>query len=109
MMHQKEDCKQYNDYFDLMISEIDRANSIMTEFLALSKDKATEFKACRLDEIVNQLLSAHHGRCPSIDINVRGQVEEKNSSPALEASENPQVISNLEGMALEGPMRREAF
>ncbi|HZK18940.1 MAG TPA: ATP-binding protein, partial [Clostridia bacterium] len=50
--------KRYNDhlhYFDLMISEIDRINSILMEFLALTKSKPTELKKQNLNSIVEIL------------------------------------------------------
>jgi len=44
------------EYFSLMIEEIDRANSIITEYLALSKDRVVEKKIINLNEIITRLL-----------------------------------------------------
>jgi len=52
----KEDCLKYKGYFDLMISELDRANSIITEYLKLAKDKAMDLKVQNLNTIVLALL-----------------------------------------------------
>ncbi|MBC2725448.1 MAG: PAS domain S-box protein [Desulfosporosinus sp.] len=41
--------------FDLMISEVDRANSIITEFLSLAQTKKTELKLQNLNDILEQL------------------------------------------------------
>ena len=41
--------------FDLMISELDRANSIITEFLSLAQLKQTELKSQNLNDILNNL------------------------------------------------------
>jgi len=41
--------------FDLMISELDRANAIITEFLSLAQIKQTELKSKNLNEILNNL------------------------------------------------------
>ena len=41
--------------FDLMISELDRANAIITEFLSLAQIKQTELKFKNLNEILNNL------------------------------------------------------
>lgn len=41
--------------FDLMISELDRANSIITEFLSLAQMKQTDLKTKNLNEILNSL------------------------------------------------------
>lgn len=41
--------------FELMISELDRANSIITEFLSLAQTKQTELKPQNLNDILNKL------------------------------------------------------
>ena len=41
--------------FDLMISELDRANAIITEFLSLAQTKRTELKTQNLNDILNNL------------------------------------------------------
>jgi len=41
--------------FDLMISELDRANSIITEFLSLAQTKQTVLKSQNLNDILNKL------------------------------------------------------
>jgi len=41
--------------FDLMISELDRANSIITEFLALTRNQPTKLKYQNLNDLLNNL------------------------------------------------------
>ncbi len=48
----KEDCRKYNEYYDLMIQELDRANSIITEFLSMAKDRPVNYKMQNLTKIV---------------------------------------------------------
>lgn len=43
------------DLFDLMIEELDRANSIITEFLSLAKNKALDFKEYNLNSILQNI------------------------------------------------------
>lgn len=43
------------DYFELMVSELDRANSIITEFLSLAKDKAVNLRPQNPNHIVGVL------------------------------------------------------
>ena len=45
----------YKEHLDLMIEELDRANTIITEFLSLAKDKAVEQKPQNLNHIVQAL------------------------------------------------------
>lgn len=52
----KESSSRFSEYIPLMISELDRANSIITEFLAISRTKATEFAPHNLNDIINSIL-----------------------------------------------------
>lgn len=52
----KPDCSQYKEYYDLMIDELDRANSILTEFLSLSKQEVSVQKVRNLNHIIQALL-----------------------------------------------------
>jgi signal transduction histidine kinase len=46
---------QFKGYFNLMIEELDRVNSIITEFLSLAKNKAVNLKPQNLNSIVKAL------------------------------------------------------
>ncbi len=56
MLGEKDDCTKYKDYFSLMIEELDRANSIITEYLSLAKNKPVELKRQNLNRIVSAIL-----------------------------------------------------
>ncbi|MFA4884734.1 MAG: ATP-binding protein, partial [Desulfotomaculaceae bacterium] len=56
MLGEKDDCTKYKDYFSLMIEELDRANSIITEYLSLAKNKPVELKRQNLNRIVTVIL-----------------------------------------------------
>ena len=43
------------DYYDLMISELDRANGIITEFLSIAKTKTELYTVVRLNNLVDSL------------------------------------------------------
>ncbi len=55
MLSQKQDCQPYWEHFDLMIQELDRANSIITEFLLMARSKALDFKWTNLNSIIQSL------------------------------------------------------
>jgi PAS domain S-box-containing protein len=55
MLGEKNDCTKYKDYFNLMIEELDRANSIITEYLSLAKNKPVELKRQNLNKIVTAI------------------------------------------------------
>ncbi|MDF9407018.1 MAG: Sporulation kinase E [Pelotomaculum sp. PtaB.Bin013] len=50
----KEDAKN-KEYFGIMIEELDRTNTIITEFLSLAKNKAVDLKAQNLNSIIKSL------------------------------------------------------
>ena len=54
MLLKKEGCKHYQEYFDLMISELDRANSIISEFLSVAKTKPS----CHVETDLNTIIKA---------------------------------------------------
>ena len=46
----------YKSQFELMIDELDRANSIITDFLSLAKNKAMNFKDSDLNTIIRDVI-----------------------------------------------------
>ncbi len=55
LLGQKERYHQDKEYFNLMIQELDRANSIITEFLSLAKNRNVDFKMQNLNHILDNL------------------------------------------------------
>ena len=55
MLQNKTDLLTYKSYFDLMIEELDRTNSIITDFLSLTKNKPTELKRQSLNKLLANL------------------------------------------------------
>lgn len=87
--------KDYNkkdkEYFDLMIEELDRANSIITEFLGLTKDKKVNFDMKDLNHLILKLI-------PLIDTDSSYQIKtDLGDIPELRLDDKEicQVILNL--------------
>lgn len=55
MLGRKEECLRLHDYFNIMINELDRANSIITEYLSLSRKTGTDRQTSNLDNIIKDL------------------------------------------------------
>jgi signal transduction histidine kinase len=55
ILERKPECQKYKEYFQLMIDELDRANSIITEFLSLAKIKPSKLKKQNLNRIIEAL------------------------------------------------------
>ena len=51
----KPDLHVYKSYFDLMIEELDRTNTIITDFLSLAKNKPTKLKRECLNKLLNNI------------------------------------------------------
>lgn len=47
-----ESLEEYQEFFDLMIEELDRANQIITEFLSLAKNKRIDLRPHNLNHII---------------------------------------------------------
>ncbi|MGI6453030.1 MAG: response regulator [Syntrophomonadaceae bacterium] len=54
MLKSKEDSSD-KGYYDLMIEELDRANTIISDYLGMAKDKPLELRSCHLHEIIASL------------------------------------------------------
>lgn len=52
LLNESDDFVGNKEYFDLMIEEIDRANSIITDFLSLGKGLHTELKLENLNQVI---------------------------------------------------------
>lgn len=48
-------CNEFQDIFDLMVDELDRANELITEFLTIAQKKTGEIKPFNLNDIVKKL------------------------------------------------------
>ncbi|MBC9784424.1 PAS domain S-box protein [Heliobacterium chlorum] len=62
LMHRKDELYDFQEYIELMISELDRANTIITDFLSLSKTKSLFQSPEDINSIIQKmfpLLRAH--------------------------------------------------
>ncbi len=97
--------KEYNfewlkNKIELMISELDRANTIITEFLTLANGKSLNYQLMDLNSVINSLLPLLEANAIMADKNVNTVLE---NIPALRVDENEirQLILNLVRNALE--------
>ncbi|MFZ5643109.1 MAG: PAS domain S-box protein [Bacillota bacterium] len=100
MLMGKTECTLYRSYFDLMIEELDRANSIITEFLSLAKNKPMELKQTNLNSVINAILPLME----AIAINKKAKIDlDLEEIPNLPVNEKDirQLIHNLVSNGLE--------
>lgn len=55
LLSQNQEFANYHSYFDLMIEELHRANTIITEFLALGKDKLVNLQTANINKILETM------------------------------------------------------
>lgn len=100
-LQRKDGFEAFREQFDLMIAELDRANTIITEFLSLARNKSIESKMQNLNHIVTAIAPL---------IQADGLLENKNVELLLEPSipdlpldekEIRQLILNLARNGLE--------
>lgn len=55
LLSKKEECAAFHEYFTLMIDELDRANSIITEFLSMGNTRTTDLQELNLNAIIDDI------------------------------------------------------
>lgn len=55
LLSAKDNTKQYHEFYDLMVEELDRANFIISDFLSLAQDKTSDFELTNISEMVRSL------------------------------------------------------
>jgi len=85
---------KYSDYIPLMISELDRATSIITDFLSISRTRTTEFARQNLNDIIECILPLVQVEAISDEKSIKLEL---NTIPdlLLDHKEIRQVILNL--------------
>jgi PAS domain S-box-containing protein len=94
MLTGKEECVPYKDYFQLMVQELDRANSIITEFLTLAKNKAVDLKLGNINAILKILLPVLEAGAILYDKTIKTELGNIPDMP-IDEKEIRQLILNL--------------
>lgn len=96
----KKEFGKYADRFQLMIGELDRANSIITEYLTLARNKAYDAKTENINDILNDLISLIETDSIKDDKYVNFELEEV-PDLLLERNDIKQLVLNLVRNGLE--------
>lgn len=94
------DGQELQESFDLMIEELDRANSIISEYLALAKDRPQNLRMQSLNEVIRNLLPMIQADALMTDKNI---VVKTGNIPdiLMDEKEIRQLILNLTRNGLE--------
>ena len=98
----KENEKYINEgeYFELMIAELDRANSIITDYLSLAKNKMVVLRPINLKSILMNIMPLLQAAAVIRDQYIRLEMEEV-PNLLLDEKEIRQLVLNLVNNALE--------
>lgn len=97
----KEHFKEYAEKFDLMISELDRSNMIISEFLALSKNKVSRLELKDLNAIVLAIYPLLEVDALSENKIINLELDRSIPQINLDESEIRQLVINLVRNGLE--------
>nr|WP_315989929.1 HAMP domain-containing sensor histidine kinase [Desulforamulus aquiferis] len=100
LLSEKEECNKYQEYYGIMIEELDRANTIISEFLSLAKNKPTPKNEVNLNKIITSLHPLLQAEAIEYDKTVKLELGELNSL-YLNNNEIRQMILNLVKNGLE--------
>jgi two-component system, sporulation sensor kinase E len=100
LLSEKEIYLLYKDYFDLMITELDRANGIITDFLSLAKNRKVNLQMLNLNSIVESIIPLIQASAAVNDQNVYLKLG-KVPNLLLDKEEIIQLILNLARNGLE--------
>ncbi len=100
LFREKKEFANYFEQLDLMVEEIDRANSIISEFLSLAKNKVIDLNRRSLNKIIKSLYPLIQTDAMKSDNNVALELEDI-PMLLLDEKEMRQVILNLVRNGLE--------
>ncbi|WP_373325584.1 ATP-binding protein [Sporomusa paucivorans] len=100
LFQRKPNFVSYQDQFNLLISELDRANLIIQEYLSLCKDKSRELKTSPLNQIIQNIypLLQTAANASSKDVHY---IQETTPEVRLDEKEIRQLLLNLVRNGLE--------
>lgn len=100
MLKSEPECSSFQAYFDLMIEELNAANSIITEFLSLAQDKAIYLKVQNLNTIVKNIYPLIAAEAIKSDKKVTLKLRDI-AQAGIDSNEIRQLILNLALNGLE--------
>lgn len=94
LLARKPDQYENQSRFNTMIEELDRANSIITEFLTMAKNKAVQFKIANINTIISNLLPLIQAEALMSDKQIKTELQDI-PDLLLDEKEMRQLLMNL--------------
>lgn len=114
LLRNKKELTAYDEYFNIMLTELDRANSIINEVLTMAKNKPTDYQKSNLNHIIGMLLPLIEANAVSSNNIEVKTVLQQVPDLLLDEKEIKQLILNLvrnglEAMSSGGILTIETF
>ncbi|MDR3562515.1 MAG: ATP-binding protein [Negativicutes bacterium] len=100
LLGNKDEFRHYRGQLGLLLEELDRTNHIITEYLALSKDKVVDMKKCNLNNIIQAIYPLLQSDAVASKIEVSLSLAEI-PELYLDDKEIKQLVLNLTRNAIE--------
>ncbi len=94
MMKLKGESWIHQDRYDLMISELDRTNEVITEYLLLAKDKVSNLEKLSINNVINAILPLLHVTAGATNVSIKVSLQDVQEI-YLDKNEIRQLIFNL--------------
>lgn len=109
LLANKEKYAEEREYFDLMIDELDRANSIIKEYLSLAKDKMLNLQLQNINLIINKIIPLLQADALMSDKSIKLELDLQQIPDLLvDEKEISQLVINLFRNGLEATKKGSA-
>ncbi|NLW91730.1 MAG: PAS domain S-box protein [Syntrophomonadaceae bacterium] len=105
IMSENYDLAEYRSYFDIMIEELERANSIVSEFLSLAKNKLVDLRLNDLNTIIKAIFPLLQADALLMDKSIKLDLKDI-PELLLDEKEIRQLVVNLVRNGLEAMSER---
>lgn len=92
---------EHSKYFYIILDELDRANSTITDFLSFARNKDTEKKQEILNDLISEIYPLFYGEAVNKEIKVKLDLANNLPSININGKEIKQIILNLARNSIE--------
>ena len=93
--------REFEKQFKIVLEELDRANSIISDFLSLARDKSSDKKEQNLNDVIMTISPLIYGDAMKREVSVKLQLADSLPNLYLNDSEIKQLILNFSRNAIE--------